>query len=150
MYLCTQTQIYSKNSLNEFEMYYNTRPKSAPKGITIVCFHPKENIQFTFVPIKYFHWVIKHSSTFKDMKLICMISFTKLNYRLDCFGSIVKLKILCTIILIWSFVHFKWFWSWVFFFLSFTSTHFVMNHNIFIFLMIWYQSWWIWHSSSHE
>jgi hypothetical protein len=25
-----------------------------------------------------------------------------------------------------------------------------MNHNIFIFLMIWYQSWWIWHSSSHE
>ncbi len=22
-------------------MYYNTRPKSAPKGITIMCFHPE-------------------------------------------------------------------------------------------------------------
>jgi hypothetical protein len=23
-----------------YYMYYNTRPKSAPKGVTIVCFHP--------------------------------------------------------------------------------------------------------------
>ncbi len=72
-------------------MYYNsTRPKSAPKGVIIMCFHIKENIQFTFVSIKKFHWVIKHSSTFKNMKLICMIIFIKLSYKLDCFGSIVK------------------------------------------------------------
>jgi hypothetical protein len=24
-------------------MYYNTRPKSAPKGITVTCFHPSMN-----------------------------------------------------------------------------------------------------------
>jgi hypothetical protein len=28
-------------------MYYNTKPKSAPKGVTVMCFHPKYDTLFT-------------------------------------------------------------------------------------------------------
>jgi hypothetical protein len=27
-------------------MYYNIKPKSAPKGVTVVCFHPKYDTLF--------------------------------------------------------------------------------------------------------
>jgi hypothetical protein len=29
-----------------YYMYYNTKPKSAPKGVIVVCFHPKYDILF--------------------------------------------------------------------------------------------------------
>ncbi len=33
-------------------MYYNTRPKSAPKGVTIMCFHPLFYFYFPYNWVK--------------------------------------------------------------------------------------------------
>jgi hypothetical protein len=36
-------------------MYYNIKPKSAPKGVTIVCFHPNHRCKYTNC-IFYISW----------------------------------------------------------------------------------------------
>ncbi len=61
-------------------MYYNTKPKSAPKGVTVMCFHAKLTLQKIMQSLP-----CTNSSKFLVTEII--LKCKKINYLILCYDQ---------------------------------------------------------------